>query len=1044
MKTLLKKDKLKNIIQTGFTCLFWGLLSLQVHAQEGIRVSGSVYDDFNQLLSGVSVAIKGTSLGTITDDKGEYVLNVPNDSSVLVFSLVGYQTYETAVGKRRIIPVNLIEQIESLEEVTFVAFGNQKKATTISSVESVNVADLKMPSSNLTSAFAGRIPGVISYQTSGEPGNDNAQFFVRGITTFGVKVDPLILIDGFESTTDDLARLQVDDIESFSVLKDALATVLYGARGANGILLINTKAGQEGPVKMSLRVDTHVATPTAMLELLDGIEYMRLYNQARLSRHPYLGPYYSEQRIQSTQAGVNSTIYPNYDWYDALFNKTVVNTKVNMNVSGGGKVANYYVSGGYDNESGLLKVAQLNNFNNNIDIQRYNLRSNVIFKLTPTTTLDARIQGRFEKYNGPAVETKDVFKQVMDGNPVDFPPIYPSDDAHRHLRHILFGSAYLDDGKMKLNPYAEMVKGYETRDINAVTAQITLSQNLDFVTQGLNAMVKVSANTYSHYSGKREYSPYYYALESYNEVTGNYVLYNLNPSNKTAALGDVTGSRTGSTKYYLEFRLNWNRSFGKHNLGIMTVGILDENLKASSGGSIYETLPERNLGNSGRVGYDYDSRYVLEFSYGYNGSEKFTGEKRFGFFPSVGAGWIASNEKFWKPLKNAISLMKFKFTWGRVGNDAIAELKDRFFYLSHIEGGGGGYQWGKTLTNSYGGYNIKRYANPDISWEESEKYNMGMELSLLKNEAIRFQIDFFKDYRSKIYMLRENYPATAGFESDIRGNVGQVSSRGIDGSIDVRHFFSRDLWITGRANFTYATNRYEEMDEPNYPDEYRKHVGQPVKQTWGLVAERLFVDEQEIINSPIQDFKGTFYQAGDIKYLDVNDDGKVNENDIIPIGYPTSPEIQYGFGLSAGYKKFDFSFFFQGNSRVSFFIAPNDIAPFHNRRNAPAVVARDSWSETNPDVHAFWPRLSTEKIENNIQSSTWWLREGGFLRLKLIEGGYNLPNLRKLFIKGSRLYFSIENLFYISKFKLWDPEVGGNGLGYPLNRRFNIGIQVSF
>jgi TonB-linked SusC/RagA family outer membrane protein len=1045
MKRFLEKNN-KFIVKTFCISLFAGLCGLQIYAQEGVKISGSVTDDFNHLLSGVSVVIRGTTQGTGTDDKGEYTLTVPGDSAVLVFSLVGFQPQEVVVGKRRIIPVILKEKIEDLEEVTVVAFGNQRKATGISSIESVNVDDLKIPSSNFTASFAGRIPGLISYQTSGEPGADNAQFFVRGITTFGFKVDPLILIDGFEASTDDLARIQPDDIESFSVLKDALATVLYGARGANGILLVNTKSGDDGPVKLSFRVDTHVATPTKMLDLLDGVEYMRLYNQARMSRHPELGPWYSEQKIQYTQQGVNPMIFPNINWYDAMFNTTTVNTKANINVSGGGKLATYYVSGGYDNESGLLKVDKVNNFNNNINIQRYHIRSNVIFKLTPTTTLDTRIQGRFEKYNGPNKSAGDIYGMVMDANPVDFPPVYAPDEAHLYTRHILFGNTLLENGTtQKSNPYAEMVRGYETRDANALSAQATLSQNLNFITEGLNFQIKASASTNNSFSGKREYSPYFYTMESYNEITGAYKLYNLNPSNTSAALGDLNGTRTGSTQYYFEARLNWGRKFGKHSVGVMTVGIASENLLGDLHGSIYKTLPERNLGNSGRITYDYDTRYVFEFSYGYNGSEKFTGDKRFGFFPSVGLGWIASNEKFWQPVKSAISLLKFKFTWGLVGNDAIAGREGRFFYLSEIEGGGGGYQWGSSLTNSYGGYTIKRYANPDISWEEANKYNLGIEFSLLKKEAIRFQIDFFRDVRSKIYMVRKNYPGTAGFEKDINGNVGKVQSQGVDGSVDVRHNFNRNFWITGRANFTYAGNKYLELDEPNYPDKYRSAVGRSTRQTLGYVAERLFVDEVEILNSPSQAVgKSTFYQAGDIKYLDVNQDGNVNENDIVPIGYPTSPEIQYGFGFSAGYKKFDFSFFFQGNARVSFFIAPGKIAPFNNRRNAPLIIARDSWSETNPDVHAFWPRLSTETIDNNVAQSTWWLRGGSFMRLKSIEGGYNLPNLRKLFIRGSRIYFSVENVFHVSSFKLWDPEVGDNGLGYPLNRRFNIGIQVSF
>jgi TonB-linked SusC/RagA family outer membrane protein len=905
------------------------------------------------------------------------------------------------------------------------------------------MADLKVPSANLTSSFAGRIPGIISYQTSGEPGADNARFFVRGVTTFGYKAEPLILIDGFEATNNDLARLQPDDVQSFSILKDALATVLYGARGANGIIVVSTKPGAEGPVKVNARVDTHVAVPTAMLDLLDGVEYMRLYNQARMSRHPELGYWYGEQKIQSTANGENPMIYPNVNWYDEMFKNYTVNTKANISVSGGGKVATYYVSGGFDHETGMLKVDRLNNFNSNVDVKRFHLRSNVIFKLTSTTTLDTRIAGRFEKYNGPHRSADDIYQMVMDANPVDFPTVYEADEEHKFTKHTLFGNVLMEDGvTTKWNPYAQMVRGYRTKDSNTVSIQATLMQDLNFITEGLKLQAKVSASTEGYYQGTRTYNPYYYGLKSYNEITGEYTLYNLNPSNPSAMLGNVMPERNSSTRYYYEVRANWDRKFGKHTLGAMAVGIAEDNvLTAGNSNDIYETLPERNAGISGRLSYDFDSRYFFEFAYGYNGSEKFTGEKRYGFFPSFGGGWIVSNEKFWTPIKNIVSLLKFKGTYGRVGNDAVAERKDRFFFLSDIASGGGGYQWGSSFTNAYSGYNISRYANPDITWENSEKYNLGIELGLLKNEAIKMQVDFFKDIRHNIYMPRENFPSTAGFETTIYGNVGQVSSKGIDGSVDIQHSFNKDFWITGRMNFTYATNTVQEIDEPNYSDTYLKRVGHNIDQTWGLVAERLFVDQQEIENSPQQEGE---YEAGDIKYLDVNKDGKINDNDRIPMGYPTTPEIQYGFGLSTGFKNFDFSFFFQGNDRVSFYINPNGIAPFIDRRNAPAIVARDSWSETNPDVHAFWPRLSTERIENNVRQSSWWLREGGFLRLKTIEFGYTLPDLKKYYVQSSRVYFSIENLFYLSRFKLWDPEMGGNGLGYPLNRRFNIGIQLSF
>jgi TonB-linked SusC/RagA family outer membrane protein len=1010
---------------------------------QGTRITGTVFDDSGPL-TGVAVLIKGTSQGVASDDNGEFSIVIPSDTVTLQFSYAGYKTENVKVGQRKVVAVQMSEETTELGEVTVVAFGKQKKESVIASVESVKVSDLKIASSNLTTAFAGKIPGIISYQTSGEPGNDNAKFFIRGVTTFGYKSDPLILIDGFEASSNDLARLQPDDIESFSILKDASATVLYGARGANGIITITTKGGQEGNAKVSARIDVNVATPTKMLELLDGVEYMRLYNQARLSRQPDEGTWYSEQKIQATMRGENPMIYPNINWYDAMFKNSTVNTKANINISGGGKVATYYVAGGFDHETGLLKVDKLNNFNNNIDIKRFHLRSNFTIKLTSSTTLDTRIQGRFETYNGPSRSATDIYNMVMDVNPVDFPPVYVADPAHQFVTHTLFGNTFAENGDMKTNPYAEMVRGYDQRDENTITAQATLMQDLDFITEGLLFQIKASANTNSSHSGVRSYNPFYYALESYNPITGDYSLYNLNPNNPNANLGDVNPGRDASTRFYFEGRLNWDRKFGKHSVGLMTVGMAEENILGDgSSTSIYETLPERNVGNSGRATYDYDSRYFFEFSYGYNGSEKFTGKMQFGFFPSFGAGWIASNEKFWQPIKNVVSLFKLKATYGRVGNDAIAERKDRFFFLSEINPAGGNYWWGSTFSNSYSGYSIRRFANPEMTWEESTKYNFGLELAFLKNEALKFQIDFFKDIRDKIYEPRETLPTTSGFESIIWGNSGKAASKGIDASIDLQHSFNPNFWMTGRANFTFAINEVLAKDEPNYTDEYRKRVGHSTNQSWGLVAERLFVDEVEIEHSPTQTTFGV-YEAGDIKYLDVNGDGQINEADEIPIGYPLSPEIQYGFGLSLGYKKFDMSFFFQGNARVSFYIAPEGISPFVNRRNAPAIVARDSWSETNPDVHAFWPRLSTWQVENNTKLSTWWLRDGAFLRLKTIEMGYNLPGIQKIHMQNSRIYLSIENLFYFSVFKLWDPEVGGNGLGYPLNRRFNIGLQLSF
>ena len=1040
---------MKKVQQRLLFLLFFFSIPICSFAQKQIR--GVVKNGSNGVaIGGVSV-LKNKITSTQTNANGEFQVSA-NVGDSLTFTYVGMKTQSVVVDQKNILEILLYTDDSAIEEVTVVAFGTQKKSSVVGAITTVKASDLKIPASNLTGSFAGRIPGVISYQTSGEPGADNAQFFIRGVTTFGYQTSPLILIDGFEATTDNLARLQPDDIESFSILKDASATVLYGARGANGIIMVTTKSGREGPVAMSARVDVNTAMPTKMIDMIDGVNYMRLYNQAQLTRQPILGSYYSEQKIQSTLNGDDPMIYPNIDWYNTLFNRSTTNTKANVNLSGGGQVATYYVSTGFDKETGLLKVDNRNNFNNNIDINRLYIRSNVIFKLTKTTTLDTRIQGRFERYTGPYQSASNIFRMTMNSNPVDFPAVYKPDAANEFTEHVLFGNTFVT-GSLKSNPYAEMVRGFEDRNESNIIAQATLSQDLGFITEGLKIQGKASVSTWSKYSSRRTYDPFYYDLESYNQITGEFKLYPLNPTTGRSYLGDVQPGRDANGHYYFEARLNWNKSFGLHNLGVMTVGMMEEKLlTAGNSASIYETLPEKNMGNSGRLTYDFDNRYFAEASYGYNGSEKFTGEKRYGFFPSFGVSWLMSNENFFEPLKPTISSLKIRGTWGLVGNDAISNRAGRFFYLSNISMGGGAYRWGTSFMNAYDGYTVSRYANPDITWEQSEKWNIGAEINFF-DDALKLNADFFKDVRSKIYMNRENFPASAGLEASVSGNVGQVSSKGFDGSLDYMKNLNENFWLSARANFTYAVNKLDELDERDYPDAYLKRQGNNINQQWGLLAERLFVDEEEILNSPKQDFGE--YMAGDIKYKDINGDGIVNSNDRIAMGYPTVPEIQYGFGMSMGYKEFDLSFFVQGNANVSFFINSTaesnlstgayGIAPFANRRNALSIIAEDYWSETNPNTHAFWPRLSTEPINNNTQQSSWWMRDGSFMRLKSVEIGFSPKGLKRFGInKGSRIYISGENLMVTSPFKLWDPEMGRNGLGYPPNKRFNIGIQLVY
>ena len=519
----------------------------------------------------------------------------------------------------------------------------------------------------------------------------------------------------------------------------------------------------------------------------------------------------------------------------------------------------------------------------------------------------------------------------------------------------------------------------------------------------------------------------------------------------TEFLNNPSVNNFGNSRFYYEFVTEYNRKFKElHEVGGLLVFNFSESLNTIGGNSAFSTLPSRNMGLSGRFSYNYDSRYFTEFNFGYNGSEKFAKNNRFGFFPSVGFGWILSNEDWFNEKLPDVNMLKLKLTHGLVGNDGISSADDRFFYLSEVnlQSDAYGYTWGTDFNSYYQGYIIDRYSNSDVTWEVAEKTNYGLELGLFND--FNLQVDYFTEHRSKIYMSRDYIPSTMGLTTTISSNLGEVKSNGIDLSIDYNKAFNSGLIISGRGNFTYATNEVLINGEPDYTYDYLSRIGHPVNQAWGLVAERLFIDQADIDNSPEQ-FNGfssssNAYMPGDIKYTDINQDGVVNELDRVPIGKPTVPEIVYGFGVSASYKGYDFSVFMQGVARTSFFINPNDISPFVNERNALDVIADNHWSINNPDPNAFWPRLSTYAIANNEQQSTWWQRDGDFLRLKNVEIGYTFPDKSSGLFSGlnTRIYFTGLNLLTFSKFDLWDTEMGGNGLGYPPQKVYNIGLQVNF
>ncbi len=462
-------------------------------------------------------------------------------------------------------------------------------------------------------------------------------------------------------------------------------------------------------------------------------------------------------------------------------------------------------------------------------------------------------------------------------------------------------------------------------------------------------------------------------------------------------------------------------------------------------GSMQESLAFRNLGVSGRATYGYESRYFFEFNFGYNGSERFHKDKRFGFFPSAGVAWSISDENFWQPLKEKINNLKLRATYGLVGNDAIGSASDRFFYLSEVNmnASNRGAYFGTDRGYSKNGISIDRYSNKNITWEVSYKSNVALEVGLFNRLSVI--AEYFKENRKNILMTRSSIPATMGLSASVRANVGEASGEGIDISLDYNHIINQNFWIQGRGNFTYATSKYQIYEEPTYEEPYLSRIGYPLSQQWGYIAERLFIDNEDVNNSPTQNFGE--YSGGDIKYLDINNDGTITAFDIMPIGYPTVPEIIYGYGLSLGYVNFDFSAFFQGSARSSFWIDATSTSPFINGQRALLkTYAKNHWSEEDQNIYALWPRLSTNIISNNAQRSTWFMQDGSFLRLKQVEVGYTLPRqlTQNYKIQKLRVYFSGTNLFLWRKFKLWDVEMAGNGLGYPIQKVFNLGLTVSF
>ncbi|MDR1091522.1 MAG: TonB-dependent receptor [Prevotella sp.] len=996
--------------------------------QQKRQITGTVIDAETKLpVIGVSVWIKESTTGTFTDVDGKYSIQVNGNAGVLVYSFVGYQTKEVPIGDKTVIDVQLSESKEtSLDEVVVVAYGQQKKESIIGAISTINADKLKTPTSKISNSLAGQLAGIVSMNRSGEPGA-GTDFYIRGISTFGSSKSPLVLVDGIERQLD---LVDPEDIESFSILKDATATAVYGVRGANGVLLITTRKGKEGKPRISVRAEAGMLGPTQMPKMVDSNQWTELYNEAYAYSHNGK-QFYSDEIIQKYKTGSDPQLYPNVNWIDELYKDWASNQRVNVNVSGGGSMVRYYVAGSLYNEGSIFKEDKNKgmDYNSSINYSKVNFRANLDMNVTKTTTLSVSLATVYEKKNSPGESTGGIWGYSF----ATSPNAYPTKYDNGHLSGPTYGTGS--------NPYNLMMySGYKEEYWNYAQSVIGLTQDFsEIITPGLKANIKYSYDALTSNTIIREFAPETWLAVGRDE-NGDLIYQPSAPGQAALKFDKKNG---GSRATYLEASLSYDRLFDeKHRVGALLLfnqrernNIVPEDALSS--------LPYRNQGLAGRVTYAFNDRYFAEFNMGYNGSENFSPGKRFGFFPAGAIGWLVSNEKFWEPLRKTIDVFKLRASYGVVGNDQIGGSR-RFIYEETIKTNAGSYQFNASKT--MGGIQIGEVANPNVGWEEAKKTDVGIELNILKN--IRFQGDYFYERRNGIFLERKSIPAYAGVSTMPYVNVGKMKNQGFDASLEADRKVG-DVMLTGRANFTYSHNTVLDDDNPDYPELYRNRKGQRYQQNFGYQAIGFFRDEDDIANSPGQ--FGANVQPGDIKYKDINGDGIINENDEIPLGYAPTPEIVYGFGISAQWKGFDISTFFQGVGRTTIRISGSSFDPFSSGnlgRSAINVdVYKNRWHEGNTE-NAIYPRISDTKNTNNSPDklSTLWLRDGSFLRMKTVEFGYTLPKklLQKTFIGSARVYVTGVNILTFSKFKLWDPERGsGQGADYPPNRTISFGVSVN-
>lgn len=1018
------------------------------------KISGRVTDIKGEPLIGVNVTVDGDANGSITNMDGLYEIFVTKKSVVLKFTYIGFKTSEIRTNaSTNIYDVTLEEQVNELEETVIVGYGTQRKISNIGAQSSMKMEDIKTPSASLTTTLAGRLAGVVAVQRTGEPGKDAADIWIRGISTPNTS-SPLVLVDGVERSFNDI---DPEDIESLTTLKDASATAVYGVRGANGVILIKTKLGKVGKPTVSADYYESFTRFTKMVDLADGITYMNAANEAM--RNDGIATKYTEDQIRNTIAGKDPYLYPNVDWLKEIFNDWGHNRRVNVNVRGGSEKVAYYASVSYFNETGMTVTDKnIDTYDSKMKYSRYNFTTNLNIDVTPTTKVEIGAQGYLGEGNYPAISSADLYNAAMSISPVEYPKMF-----------FVNGEAFVPGTSTNNNfnnPYSQATRrGYDNLTKNQIYSNLRVTQDLDMLTKGLKLTAMYAFDVYNeiHVHQDRAESTYNFLDTSVPyDMNGQPILQRIYEGSNVLSYKQET---SGNKKTYLEASLNYDRTFNDdHRVSALFLFNQQSKLLYPKG-TLEDAIPYRMMGIAGRATYSWKDRYFAEFNIGYNGAENFSPKHRFGTFPAFGVGWVVSNEKFWQPLSKAVSFLKIRYTDGKVGNSEVSDR--RFMYLDQMkENGDYGYKFGPNGTK-WSGYETVNMA-VDLIWEESRKQDLGIDLKLF-NDDLSIVFDLFKERRENILLKREHsIPSFLGYNTSAPyGNIGIIENKGFDGTIEYNKRINKDWVIALRGNVTFNKDKWIQGELPEQKYEWMNQYGHNINGVKGYVAEGLFTQTEiddmarweslsdankAITPKPFASQFGTV-KAGDIKYKDLNNDGQIDAYDQTYISRGDVPTTVYGFGFTVGWKDLSVGMMFQGVAGAERVLNGSSVNPFNGGGGSGNLYSNigDRWTEENPDQNAFYPRLSygseTTSNINNFQKSTWWVRNMNFLRLKTLQISYNLPKpwVNKVHLKNAAVYVMGTNLFTLSRFKLWDPELNtDNGASYPNTTSYSVGINFTF